>query len=237
MFQGIRAGLMRDARTVVVAVVAASVVSGPAAVAAVYVANADKVDNKHAVGAGATVTTRKGKLVATNATTGRLPNNIIAKAPDANLLDGQDSTAFLSSTGKSADADLLDGIDSSQLPTRTELGDAGVVNQAGNPVHWSKLKSVPTELADGDDAGQGMYHGVQYQGSMAGAATQTFFTHSWSKSTTVIWQAVPTTPGGRVSTSVAVEDAGSTFTYWVTIKNELGSAVNYDARYTVVPRS
>ena len=107
--------LSQDARTVVLSVVAASVVAGPSAAAAAYVANADKVDNKHAVSSGATVTNRKGKLVATNATTGLLPNNIIAKALDAEKLDGLDSTQFLRSGGKAADADSVDGLDSGQL--------------------------------------------------------------------------------------------------------------------------
>lgn len=80
--------LSHDARTVVLAVIAASVVAGPSAAAAAYVANADKVDNKHAVGSGATFTARKGKLVATNATTGLLPNNLIAQAVDAAKLGG-----------------------------------------------------------------------------------------------------------------------------------------------------
>lgn len=40
------------------------------------------------VGAGATSAVRKGKLVATSPTTGRLPNNIIAKAPDSSKLGG-----------------------------------------------------------------------------------------------------------------------------------------------------
>jgi hypothetical protein len=56
------------------------------AVAAVI--NADTVDGKSAVGSGATVTQRKGKLVATSPTTGRLPNNIIATAPDSAKLGG-----------------------------------------------------------------------------------------------------------------------------------------------------
>lgn len=65
--------------------------SAPAIGSAALVAfaeNADKVDGKHAVGAPATVTQRKGKLVATDATTGRLPNNIIARAPNADRLGG-----------------------------------------------------------------------------------------------------------------------------------------------------
>lgn len=58
---------------------------------ALFAHNADKVDGKHAVGAGASVATRKGALVATSPTTGRLPDNIIAKAPNADKVDGIDS--------------------------------------------------------------------------------------------------------------------------------------------------
>lgn len=42
--------------------------------------DADRVDGKHAVGYGASVDDRKGKLVATSATTGKLPNDILAAA-------------------------------------------------------------------------------------------------------------------------------------------------------------
>lgn len=63
---------------------------GPGLAQAAYDAvNSDKVDGLHAVGAGASVTNRKGKLVATNGSTGRLPNNIIAKAPDSARLGGK----------------------------------------------------------------------------------------------------------------------------------------------------
>jgi hypothetical protein len=62
--------------------------SGGAVAKAKYDAqNAHRVDGKHAVSAGAPLAKRKGKLVATNAA-GRLPNNIIAKAPDAARLGG-----------------------------------------------------------------------------------------------------------------------------------------------------
>jgi hypothetical protein len=77
----------------VAAISITAALSVPAAASAVYDAvNADKVDGKHAVKSDATVKNRKGKLVATSATTGRLPNNIIAKAPNADRLDGLDST-------------------------------------------------------------------------------------------------------------------------------------------------
>jgi hypothetical protein len=54
---------------------------------ALFADRADTVDGKHAVGAGASPAKRRGKLVATNRK-GRLPNNVIAKAPDAARLDG-----------------------------------------------------------------------------------------------------------------------------------------------------
>jgi hypothetical protein len=89
---------------------------------ALFAHNADKVDNKHAVGAGATLDARKGKLVATSPTTGYLPDNIIQKAGDAEKLDGVDSSGFLSATGKAADADKLDGLNSTAFATSTVEG-------------------------------------------------------------------------------------------------------------------
>lgn len=114
-----RAFIQRQQAVIVTAVVVGAVVAfGPGVAQAAYDAvNADKVDGKHAVGAGSTVTGRAGKLVATDAN-GRLPNNIIAKAPDADLLDGLDSGAFLPVGGKAADADKLDGKDLKQVATQ-----------------------------------------------------------------------------------------------------------------------
>ena len=88
----------KHALTIAVAAVTAAVTAGAPAIAdgvahAMFAHNADKVDDKHAVGAGATIDERKGKLVATNAT-GRLPNDIIATAPNADRLDGASSNAF-----------------------------------------------------------------------------------------------------------------------------------------------
>jgi len=76
-----------NAKLVIVAAVCLVVGAvGPAA--AEIVANAHKVDGFHAVGSASSVNDREGKLVATSPTTGRLPNNIIAKAPDASRLGG-----------------------------------------------------------------------------------------------------------------------------------------------------
>lgn len=78
----------------IVAVAAGCLVVGlslPAAASqarAIYANDSDKVDGKHAVGSSASTTQRRGKLVATNSSTGKLPNNIIGQAPDAAKLGG-----------------------------------------------------------------------------------------------------------------------------------------------------
>jgi hypothetical protein len=90
--------LRKHASTVAVAALTAMVTATAPAIAEViadFAKNADKVDGKHAVGFNATSGERKGKLVATSRGTGRLPNDIIAKAPNANLLDGIDSATFV----------------------------------------------------------------------------------------------------------------------------------------------
>lgn len=91
-----RDGLKRDLRTVVISAVTASVFVGVPATAAIIATNSDKVDGKHAVGANATKEQRAKKLVATDKL-GLLPNDILAQAPDSNLLDGMDSSDFMSS--------------------------------------------------------------------------------------------------------------------------------------------
>jgi len=70
---------------------------GPGVARAAYDAvNADKVDGKHAVGAGASINNRKGKLVATSPLTGKLPNNIIDKATNSAALNGYPHSALRS---------------------------------------------------------------------------------------------------------------------------------------------
>lgn len=91
-----RALLRRHLATVVVAMLTAAITAGAPAIAAAvadFAKDADKVDGRHAVGAGASAGSRAGKLVATNSD-GRLPNNIIGKAPNADRLDGLDQASF-----------------------------------------------------------------------------------------------------------------------------------------------
>jgi hypothetical protein len=77
-----------DIRVALAAVIGTAAIAMPTGAVAAYVANADKVDQRHAVGPGASPADRAGKLVATGPG-GRLPNNIIAKAPDSARLNGQ----------------------------------------------------------------------------------------------------------------------------------------------------
>lgn len=105
--------IRRHLSTFVVALVAGAVGAGTPAIAhgvkhALFAHNSAKVDGKDAVGSGASIDSRKGKLVATNAKTGRLPNNIIAKAPDADKLQGLPASSFLQ-TGDPLDANTLEG--------------------------------------------------------------------------------------------------------------------------------
>ena len=89
-----RDGLKRDLRTVVISAVSASLFVGVPATAAIIATNSDKVDGKHAVGAKATPEARAKKLVTTDKF-GLLPNDILAMAPNSDLLDGKDSADFM----------------------------------------------------------------------------------------------------------------------------------------------
>jgi hypothetical protein len=89
--------------TILIAILVSALTAAAPAIAhgvehALFAHDSDKVDGKHAVGAGATKSQRKGKLVATNGS-GRLPNDIIAKAPNADRLDGIDSKKFVRGAG------------------------------------------------------------------------------------------------------------------------------------------
>ena len=128
----------RDGRTALVAGVTAvatviALSSAPAIGAAVvrFARNAGKVDGKSAVSYGASRDKRKGKLVATNRRSGRLPNNIISKAPNAAKLGGKKASRY---------------------SLKNRLSESGRINQSINPVHWTKLKGVPSAIADGMDA-------------------------------------------------------------------------------------
>lgn len=70
--------------------------AGGPAIAGALAGDSDSVDGFDAVKAGTPVKQRQGKLVATSKSNGRLPNNIIKKAPDAKRLAGKPVSYFVS---------------------------------------------------------------------------------------------------------------------------------------------
>jgi hypothetical protein len=143
-------------------------------------------------------------LVATSAA-GYLPNDIIRKAPDADLLDGLEAAAF-------ARAAALRSPD-------------GAVNETDNPVHWRQLKGVPASLADGGDSGS--YREWQGQDSLAPyGGLHTWHIGPFPRNLPVMFQVLPTGtsscamfsvrwlswpwsgPGGQVFYDVKVDNEG-----------------------------
>lgn len=98
-------------------VTSAGFAGGPALAKAL---NAHTVDGKHAVGSGASVKARRGKLVATSRRTGRLPDDIIARAPDATRLAGRPASSYL--LAREADEVVQAG----GIPATTPLPAVGV---------------------------------------------------------------------------------------------------------------
>jgi hypothetical protein len=118
--------IRKNVQVIVVAFVTASLTAGVPAVASTivdYARNAGKVDGFRAVGPTSDASRRSRVLVATGRT-GYLPSDIIRKAPNSNLLDGADSSAFYKTTDTVAeathavDADTLGGLAASAYSTR-----------------------------------------------------------------------------------------------------------------------
>jgi hypothetical protein len=155
--------LRKHAGTIVVAMVTAAITAAAPAIAATvvdYAKNADKVDGKHAVGAGATVDQRKGKLVATGTQNGRLPNNIIAKALDSNLLDGVDGTGYVRVGQTVQEATHATNADNASHATNAdEAAHAASADNATNADHATNADSATNasqagnaDLLDGLDS-------------------------------------------------------------------------------------
>ena len=103
----------------------------------------------------------------------------------AGLADGSDAIgqagAGLTLSGSTFSADFGAGANQvargnhdhdSAYPTRQELGNAGIVNDPGNPLNWTKMKSVPAGFADGTDDGTAGQNGLASYGT-SGAVIST----------------------------------------------------------------
>jgi hypothetical protein len=84
-----------------------------------------------------------------------------------------------------------------------------------------------------------MWTGVQFTGTLAGGASNRWFTFNWPATWHVVWYMVPTSPAPgapQVDWDVAVERANATnVTYWITVKNLTSSSMTFEARYAVMP--
>ncbi|HET7691110.1 MAG TPA: hypothetical protein VFK41_12045 [Nocardioidaceae bacterium] len=123
-------------------VIAVMVLIGSALPAAAIIANADKVDGFHAVGSGASVSARKGKLVATSKTNGRLPNNIIGTAPDAAKLGGKAAADW-----RTLSFPMTSGQLSGSQNTAVSLGSIVTVNESAATSWWISFMVPPTHTA------------------------------------------------------------------------------------------
>ena len=83
--------------------------------------------------------------------------------------------------------------------------------------------------------------GTQFHGTVGAGQTRRWFTYNWPACWHVLWTVVPTspvTPTAGVGWRVRVERASrERLTYWISITNDTGAAVEVDARYEIVVRT
>ncbi|WP_371494164.1 hypothetical protein OG871_03560 [Kitasatospora sp. NBC_00374] len=80
--------------------------------------------------------------------------------------------------------------------------------------------------------------GTQFTGALAPGETGQWFTHSWPADWQVAWTFMPITPEPgvpQIEWDVEVERASeATVTYWLTVTNLGGSALDFEGRYAVL---
>jgi len=80
--------------------------------------------------------------------------------------------------------------------------------------------------------------GVQFTGTVAANATQTWFTFNWNPAWHVEWNVVPTSPQAgnpQVEWNVQVQRSSPTaLSYWISIHNLTAAPVNIEARYAIM---
>ncbi len=84
-----------------------------------------------------------------------------------------------------------------------------------------------------------MRTGVQFSGSVAPNATQSWFTHSWPAAWHVVWYCVPTAPitdgAAQLEWKIKVDrQAASLIKYFIEVKNLTGAPVSFEARYAIL---
>ncbi len=80
--------------------------------------------------------------------------------------------------------------------------------------------------------------GVQFTGNLTPNQTKRWFTFNWPATWHVIWTVMPTSPlpgAPQVGWKVQVERASAEYvTYWISVTNLTGSAVNLEGRYAIL---
>jgi hypothetical protein len=103
---------------------------------------------------------------------------------------------------------------------------------------WTDTRTGIQEIFTAKPVAVRPWDGVQFTGTVAAGATQSWFTYNWPACWHVIWMVVPTTslPGEPdITWNVEVERAsGEYITYWITISNLTSTPVGIEARYSVL---
>ena len=82
-----------------------------------------------------------------------------------------------------------------------------------------------------------MTTGVQFTGSLAGGATQRWFTFNWAAANHIVWYVMPTSTQNvaEVTWSVATQRSDATHvTYWITVTNLTPATVTFEGRYAIL---
>ena len=106
---------------------------------------------------------------------------------------------------------------------------------ADGQVGWSEVTNKPSGFADGSD-NVGFFSNIQVTQTtpLAAGEEESWFTFGWPAGYHLDWEAVPITLGGseRLLLTKRLERApDGTITYWLTVRNDGGTATTYRLRY------
>jgi hypothetical protein len=142
----------------------------------------------------------------------------------------------VSGTDKAKDADKLDALDSAAFWQKTENVNAATLGGTADSGFWRKAEAVNATTLGGTSAAgfirkSEAFSQVQLTNTLTAGQTHNWFTHSWPSNWFVEWQGRPTTQGGRIRTSVELEQGASgTYTYHISVTNVSAITTNYELR-------
>jgi hypothetical protein len=157
---------------------------------------------------------------------------------DADLLDGQNSTAFAAATHNHDGAAI----------------NAGTITDARLPAGIARDSEIFPAVIAADGSGSGLdadtldgldssaffprHRNTQFNSTLAvGGVHSPLSTHSWPLDWDMVWTIVPTTSGGRIAWSldeVYLDPGTGGYTYIFTVRNTGSVATDYSLRYSVL---